>query len=540
MPPTGTPNPDPSASPSANPSANPSVERSADPPSAAADRLIDPRRRWKSRWQGRWQGLLKQTRTRILLLQLLSMILIAAASIPLFLFLLLAEVDRRVQHDLNEALDEFTTAYTAWELAAHQSLSELQTFTLDYLSSTIPEDDNFLIFILDGQYYQSSPKGLPDVFAPNSQLMTRWIQEAAQNPDASLQPNGIQGKERTADPAIGTVLYRVYPLLLEGEPRGLFVAVHTTTGEQQEALAGAFILAQLALAIVVVALLIAWIMTGKLLAPLQNLTATVRSINQTDLSQRIAVRGTDELAELATTFNSMMDRLQTSFTSQRNFINDAGHELRTPITIILGHLEVMGDDPDEQQETHELVIDELHRMSRIVNDLILLSKSDRPDFLRLQPLELVPFTQALFVKSQALAQRDWRLTIQGAGEMIGDPQRLTGAIINLVNNAVQHTNDTDSIELGVKIGDRQVQFWVKDTGEGIALADQARIFERFARVDSQFRHSEGAGLGLAIVQAIVKSHGGHVELVSQLGQGARFTLILPLQPPHPVSNPLSN
>lgn len=528
MPPTGTPNP------------NPSVERSADPPSAAADRLIDPHRRWKSRWQGRWQGLLKQTRTRILLLQLLSMILIAAASIPLFLFLLLAEVDRRVQHDLNEALDEFTTAYTAWELAAHQSLSELQTFTLDYLSSTIPEDDNFLIFILDGQYYQSSPKGLPDVFAPNSQLMTRWIQEAAQNPDASLQPNGIQGKERTADPAIGTVLYRVYPLLLEGEPRGLFVAVHTTTGEQQEALAGAFILAQLALAIVVVALLIAWIMTGKLLAPLQNLTATVRSINQTDLSQRIAVRGTDELAELATTFNSMMDRLQTSFTSQRNFINDAGHELRTPITIILGHLEVMGDDPDEQQETHELVIDELHRMSRIVNDLILLSKSDRPDFLRLQPLELVPFTQALFVKSQALAQRDWRLTIQGAGEMIGDPQRLTGAIINLVNNAVQHTNDTDSIELGLKIGDRQVQFWVKDTGEGIALADQARIFERFARVDSQFRHSEGAGLGLAIVQAIVKSHGGHVELVSQLGQGARFTLILPLQPPHPVSNPLSN
>lgn len=105
----------------------------------------------------------------------------------------------------------------------------------------------------------------------------------------------------------------------------------------------------------------------------------------------------------------MMDRLQTSFAIQRNFVNDAGHELRTPITIIRGHLELMGDDPQEQQETIELVMDELDRMNRLVNDLVLLAKSENPDFLELETVNIDSFTEELYTKIKALAKRNWRL-----------------------------------------------------------------------------------------------------------------------------------
>jgi signal transduction histidine kinase len=240
------------------------------------------------------------------------------------------------------------------------------------------------------------------------------------------------------------------------------------------------------------------------------------------------VQGKGELAELAKTFNEMMDRLQTSFAIQRNFVNDAGHELRTPITIIRGHLELMGDDPQEQQETIELVMDELDRMNRLVNDLVLLAKSENPDFLELETVDVSSFTEELYTKIKALAKRNWRLDCLAKGTIAVDRQRLTQAIINLAQNATQHTTEDNIIAIGSAIEDKQVQFWIRDTGEGIAESDQKRIFERFARVTSSRRRSEGSGLGLAIVKAIAEAHGGFVRLDSHLGMGAKFTLVLPL------------
>lgn len=477
------------------------------------------------RW---WQRILKQARTRILLLQTLTLMVIAATTLPLFLFLFLSAVDRRVRDDLVEEMEEFKAAYRQWEVQPDQSFEDLQDFATQHLENSIPEDDNSLIFILDGTYYRSSPRSLPPLLAKDSDIM-RYL--SSRRPEEVSIDEMIQGQRQTNDPTIGTVLYLVQPLELEGTNRGLFVTVHTTAGERQEALAGVHILGQLVVVIVGLSMLISWFTTGKLLAPLQNLTMTARSISQSDLSQRLAVQGSDELAELANTFNSMMDRLQTAFIAQHNFINDAGHELRTPITIILGNLEVMGDAPEEQQETHELVIDELMRMSRIVNDLILLSKSDRPDFLQLETIDLNSFTQALFAKTQALADRNWQINLQGQGRLVGDRQRLTGAMMNLLHNAAQHTNPADLIELGSTMTAQGVRFWVRDTGEGISPADQERIFDRFARGGNRSRNSDGAGLGLAIVQAVIEAHGGQIELESQLGEGSLFVLMLPLQPP---------
>ena len=146
-------------------------------------------------------------------------------------------------------------------------------------------------------------------------------------------------------------------------------------------------------------------MAGRVLAPVRALTTTARRINESDLSQRIPVRGSDEISELTSTFNQMLDRLEMAFSSQRDFIRDAGHELRTPITIVRGHLEVMGSDPEEQRETLDLVTDELDRMSRYVTDLLLLATAERIDFLHPEAIDIENITRRLFSNAQALATR---------------------------------------------------------------------------------------------------------------------------------------
>jgi signal transduction histidine kinase len=190
----------------------------------------------------------------------------------------------------------------------------------------------------------------------------------------------------------------------------------------------------------------------------------------------------------------------------------------------------MGDDPQEQEETIALVMDELDRMNRFVEDLILLAKAERPDFLQLETVDLVTTTEELFAKAQALADRNWCLDAIAQGKMVVDRQRLTQAMMNLAQNATQHTQPSDTIAIGSSSNQNQVCFWVRDTGEGIAQSDRTKIFERFARAGNSRRRSEGAGLGLSIVKAITEAHQGQIQLQSQLDQGSIFTIILPWQP----------
>lgn len=145
-------------------------------------------------------------------------------------------------------------------------------------------------------------------------------------------------------------------------------------------------------------------------------------------------------------------------------------------------------------------------------------------------MELGSLTEELYAKAKALAFRDWHLEAKALGRIVADRQRVTQAIVNLAQNATQHTTDGDVIALGSSLTDSDARLWVCDTGEGIALADQKRIFERFARGSSgRRRRSEGAGLGLAIVRAIAEAHGGRVELISRPGGGSTFTIVIPLE-----------
>ena len=489
-----------------------------------------------------WNTLLGEVQTRVLLLYISAMLGLTAIAVPIFRYMLFESIDQRVRGDLREELIEFQDEYDEWVTEENPTPSDLQSFIDDFLMEGVPEDDNYHIFILDKQFYMSNPSNLPELIDEDSELMQYWRDlENSDQTDEIKSSNAVlldaaapiitRGEKDSNDPQVGNVLYKVVALKINEQHYGSFVVAHLTAGERAEALTGVYIFAQVAFGVVISSFFVAWLGTRQLFAPVRSLATAARSIGEANLSQRLEVHGKGELADLASTFNSMMNRLENAFESQRNFVNDASHELRTPITIIQGHLELMGDDPAEQEETLELVMDELDRMARFVNDLILLAKSERPDFLQLETIDVESFTNETYQKAVALAPRNWQLQMQNKGKMVGDRQRLAGALINLINNAVQHTKENDTIEIGVAIEQGKVSFWVRDTGEGITKKDQARIFERFARAANSYRRSEGAGLGLSITKAIIEAHGGHVELTSQVEQGATFTLVMPLEIP---------
>ena len=325
----------------------------------------------------------------------------------------------------------------------------------------------------------------------------------------------------------GPVRYLAVPLLFEGSTRGVFVIANFIQGERDEIESSIRVSAAVAAAILVLAAAVAWFVAGRLLRPVRQLTEAAESISETDLERRIPVEGNDEIARLARQFNDMLDRLAGSFAAQRAFVDDAGHELRTPITIVRGHLELMGDEPAERRETVALVTDELDRMSRIVEDLLVLAKAEQPDFLQVAPMEIAEFTTDVAVKSRAFGDRDWSLDACATGEIEADRQRLAQAMLNLARNALEHTPPDAAVAIGSAWADDGLRLWVRDTGPGIEPADRDRIFERFARGGNGRRRSEGAGLGLAIVRSVADAHGGRVELDSRPGFGATFTIVLP-------------
>jgi signal transduction histidine kinase len=323
-------------------------------------------------------------------------------------------------------------------------------------------------------------------------------------------------------------------VLLEGDPaRGVIVAAYLADAER----AGADDAARLMLLVGGGTLLGgaagAWLVAGRILRPLRDVATTARSITDTDLTRRIPdPGGADELGDLVRTVNAMLDRVESGVGAQRRFLDDAGHELRTPITIVRGHLDVLDPaDPDDVRATLELVDDELDRMNRLVSDLLLLARSEQPAFLRPEPVDVAELTEDAFVKVAALGDREFALEAVARVDAVLDPQRITQALVALADNACRYTGPGDRIAVGSQLSQGRLRFRVADTGPGVADADRDRIFERFARGTGSGPRSEGAGLGLSIVRAIAVAHGGTVLLDSGPGRGAAFTLDIPAPVP---------
>ncbi|MDR3107312.1 MAG: HAMP domain-containing histidine kinase [Bifidobacteriaceae bacterium] len=290
-----------------------------------------------------------------------------------------------------------------------------------------------------------------------------------------------------------------------------------------------------------------WFAAGRILRPLRDVAATTRQITagaggQPDIGRRVPTAGPAETADLAIAMNTMLDSLRNAFESERRLLDDVGHQLRTPLTVVQGHLELMDlTDRGEVEATRWLVLDELGRMRRLTDSLVTLAAADAPGFVRLAPLDLGPWFDELVDKARGLGDRDWLVEARDEAQALADRHRLTEAMLELATNAVKHSESGSVVAFGLRREADTVRLWVRDEGRGIELADQARVFERFGRAsrpggpdgpDGQRERSgqrgAGAGLGLAIVSRIAASHGGSVQLWSVRGRGSVFTLALPL------------
>lgn len=462
--------------------------------------------------------------TRVRLLGWYMILLAVALVVGLLLqrSILLSELNTEVNAALRQEADELQQLSTGRDPNTGQPFgNDIRAIFDTFLRRNIPVEGEALFTILDGQPYKSTVTRLQLLDDP--EIVAEW----------AAITGTTQAELKTS---AGRVRYLAVPLFTESGRKGVFVVaifLRTEHSEVDRVLqSGGIVFGS----IFVVASVIAWFAAGRVLRPVRLLTDTARIIKDDNWSQRIPVKGDDEIAQLARTFNEMVDRLEAAFVTQRRFIDDAGHELRTPITIIRGNLEVMGDDPDERAAVKRLVIDELDRMSRIVEDLLLLARAEHPDLLDLHPIDVNEFTEEVAAKVAALStDREWRTVETAPVVMTADRQRLTQALVNLARNAVEHTESGSPITFGSRASGETVRFWMSDEGEGIPATDQTRIFERFARGGNGRRRSEGAGLGLAIVKAIAEAHGGEVELYSAPDRGSTFTLVLPIHGPEMIT-----
>jgi signal transduction histidine kinase len=386
-----------------------------------------------------------------------------------------------------------------------------------FLAQSVPNEDEAFFTLVDGDPYAWSADP-PHQLLENDELVASWRDSTTPAMGAAATP-------------VGAVRFLVVPLVEGNDARGHFVTAIFPEARESDVHEAVYVLVVVSLLVLIAASVFAWTAAGRVVAPVRRLTSTARRISDTDMSARIPVTGDDELAELSATFNGMLDRLEQGFRNQREFLDDVAHELRTPITIVRGHLELLGDDPAERIETVELVTGELDRMSRYVNDLLLLARAEQRDFLDPGVLDFAELIDSVLVRASAIAPRRWRIENElrpGALVGIADETRLGQAMLNLAANAARHTHADDEIAIGAERRGDQVALWVRDSGPGIDPAIRDTLFARFSQAADVVRDDDSTGLGLAIVAAIARAHGGDVDVASQPGSGAVFTIVVPL------------
>lgn len=468
----------------------------------------------------RLRSALAGLRARLLLWYLALFVVTLAVAVVALRQLLIVQLNESIAHQLAKQVEQLQLIARGNDPATGEPFGNDVTALFDaYLASNVSVPGEVKYFLVDGVPHTTSGPAPVDLMADPG-LVTRWAE--------TTEPT--YGRQDTAE---GPVRWLATPVDRGGQTLGTFVAAQFY-GQQLEGVTRAVrLMAVLSAVALVLATTIGWFTVGRALAPVARLTRTARTISDSDLTQRLPVTGHDEVAEMSSTFNSMLDRLETAFADQRRFLDDVGHELRTPLTIVRGNLELMPDDPAEREQTIVLCLDELDRMNRYVSELILIARARKPDFLRVEPVDLAELTEGMLDRAVALApDRDWQAAERSTTVIEADPDRLNQAWLNLVTNAVQHTEPGGRIVLGSQVVGEKARLWVADDGPGIAEAEQATVFDRFHRgAGSAESRPEGTGLGLAIVSAIAAAHGGTASLRSSAGSGACFTLEIPVAQP---------
>jgi len=294
-----------------------------------------------------------------------------------------------------------------------------------------------------------------------------------------------------------------------------------------------------ALGTTAIALLLGILLSRNLTSPIRELTQATHAVSEGDLSQQVTIRSNDEIGELAQAFNKMSSQLSRSVNARKQMTADIAHELRTPLSLILGHAEAVHDGVlPPRRENFEIIREEATRLEHLVNDLRILSLADAGE-LSISPQIIEP--QRLLEEVASLYQyQTQRKNISLALDIAStlstievDPGRMTQVLTNILDNALRHTPEGGRISLSAQDANDHVELAVQDSGPGLKAEDLERIFERFYRTDSsRQRDGEipgGSGLGLAIAKSIVQAHGGQLsaETSSAEGKGLKIVIALP-------------
>jgi len=274
-----------------------------------------------------------------------------------------------------------------------------------------------------------------------------------------------------------------------------------------------------------------FLLLRRVLRTVGRVTSTAEAIGSGRLERRLGAEDrSDEVGELARTFDAMLERIETAMNAQRRLLSDVSHQLRTPLTVARGHLEVLqrtGTHDPASAETHAIVIDELDHMRSLVERLLLLGRAMEPDFLAPEIVDLRSFLTEIHDSASVLAPR--RFVLGSMPDMIieADPAKLRGALLNLVDNAIRATGPGEVVSLGARFDDseRDLALVVEDAGPGIVEDQREAVLSRFARPGA--RDEDGSGLGLAIAKAVAEAHGGKITIGRSRYGGACIAIVLP-------------
>ena len=287
----------------------------------------------------------------------------------------------------------------------------------------------------------------------------------------------------------------------------------------------------------VIALVLGVFLSRSLTRPIRELTRATHAVSEGDLSQQVPVRSNDELGELAQAFNKMSSELSRSINARKQMTADIAHELRTPLSLILGHAEAVHDGVlPPSRDNFEIIREEATRLEHLVNDLRILSLADAGE-LSISPQTVAPARLLQDVASAYQYQAQQKsITLEvdipfSLADIEVDPGRMTQVLTNILDNALRHTPEGGKIVLSARESQDQIKLAVQDSGPGLTQADLERIFDRFYRTDTS-RQRDGAslggsGLGLAIARSIVQAHGGYISAESEEGKGLKLILTLP-------------
>lgn len=322
----------------------------------------------------------------------------------------------------------------------------------------------------------------------------------------------------------------------DGVPYALQLAAPTTEAEATLRSLRVLFVITFPLTLLVTALSAAFITTIAL-RPMKNMVETARQISAQTLHTRLELPTTnDEVRLLGETLNSMMERIDAAFKSQKKFIADASHELRTPLTVLRNELEFTEKRLTDAgtAESIQTALTEIDRMARLADQLLQLVRLDSSqEILHVEPIRLDELLVDLVQRAQRLAAQKGiaiKTTIDEAVEFKGDPEKLKSAIFNLLENAIKYSSSQAEVAVRLCVNrslPKKIRLIVEDHGCGIAASDIPHIFRRFYRTDSARADTAGSGLGLAIAEQVVLLHGGTISVESEPGRGSVFTIELP-------------